>query len=39
MLTHCWQGNDRKVSLADAHAEFDGEVLAAEEELVALGPT
>jgi hypothetical protein len=30
----------REVSLAAARAEFDGEVLAAEEELVvALGPT
>ncbi|WP_086668984.1 MBL fold metallo-hydrolase [Lentzea kentuckyensis] len=39
MLTHFWPGNDREVSLAAARAEFDGEVLAAEEELVvALGP-
>ena len=39
MLTHFWPGNDREVSLVAARAEFDGEVLAAEEELVvALGP-
>ena len=39
MLTHFWPGNDREVSLAAARAEFDGEVLAAEEELtVTLGP-
>lgn len=39
MLTHFWPGNDREVSLAAARAEFDGEVLAAEEGLVvALGP-
>lgn len=40
MLTHFWPGNDREISLAAARAEFDGEVMAAEEELVvALGPT
>jgi hypothetical protein len=39
MLTHFWPGNDQEVSLAATRAEFDGEVLAAEEELVvALGP-
>ncbi|MFC0430732.1 MBL fold metallo-hydrolase [Kutzneria buriramensis] len=38
MLTHFWPGNDRTVSVAAARAEFDGDVLAAQENLVvALG--
>jgi ribonuclease BN (tRNA processing enzyme) len=39
MLTHFWPGNDRAISVAAARAEFDGDVLAAEEDLVVvLGP-
>jgi ribonuclease BN (tRNA processing enzyme) len=39
MLTHFWPGNDRAASVAAARAEFDGDVLAAEEDLVVvLGP-
>lgn len=34
MLTHFWPGNDREVSVAAARAEFRGDVLAAEEDLV-----
>jgi len=34
MLTHFWPGNDRVVSVTAAAAEFDGEVLAAEEDLI-----
>ncbi|MQY10961.1 hypothetical protein SRB5_10750 [Streptomyces sp. RB5] len=38
MLTHFWPGNDRAASLAAASGHFDGQVLAAEEDLtVALG--
>ena len=38
MLTHFWPGNDRAASVAAASAEFDGEVLAADEGLaVGLG--
>jgi ribonuclease BN (tRNA processing enzyme) len=33
MLTHFWPGNDRAVSTSAAAAEFDGEVLAADEGL------
>lgn len=33
MLTHFWPGNDRAAAVAAARAEFDGEVLAAEEGL------
>lgn len=34
MVTHFWPGNDRAVAVAAARAEFGGEVLAAEEDLV-----
>jgi ribonuclease BN (tRNA processing enzyme) len=34
LLTHFWPGSDRGVSLRQAAAEFGGEVLAAEEDLV-----
>ncbi|MFG2000855.1 MBL fold metallo-hydrolase [Spirillospora sp. NPDC048911] len=34
MLTHFWPGNDRATSVAAARAEFDDEVLAADEGLV-----
>ncbi|MEV1158087.1 MBL fold metallo-hydrolase [Micromonospora chokoriensis] len=38
MLTHFWPGNDRAASVAAAQMEFDGAVLAAEEDLtVVLG--
>lgn len=38
VLTHFWPGTDRAVSVASAAAEFGGEVLAAEEDMVlALG--
>lgn len=38
MLTHFWPGSDREVSRAEAGAEFDGEILLAEEGLrVELG--
>jgi hypothetical protein len=38
MLTHFWPGNDRAASVALASAEFDRDVLAAEEGLtVELG--
>jgi ribonuclease BN (tRNA processing enzyme) len=38
MLTHFWPGNDRLASTAAASAEFDGDVLTAEEGLtVRLG--
>ena len=38
MVTHFWPGNDRAASMAAASAEFDGDVLAAEEGLtVGLG--
>jgi ribonuclease BN (tRNA processing enzyme) len=38
MLTHFWPGNDRAASTAAASAEFDGDVLTAEEGLtVGLG--
>jgi len=33
LLTHFWPGSDRAVSVAEARAVFDGEVLAAEEGL------
>lgn len=33
MLTHFWPGSDRSISVAEASAEFDGEVIAAEEGL------
>ncbi|MDX6259607.1 MAG: hypothetical protein QOH84_1295 [Kribbellaceae bacterium] len=34
LLTHFWPGSDRAVSIAEAQQVFDGEVVAAEEELV-----
>jgi ribonuclease BN (tRNA processing enzyme) len=34
MLTHFWPGNNRAASVAAASAEFDGDVLAAEEDLI-----
>ena len=34
MLTHFWPGSDRAVSVREAQAEFDGEVVAADEGLV-----
>ncbi|WP_432893782.1 MBL fold metallo-hydrolase [Kribbella sp. CA-245084] len=34
MLTHFWPGSDRAVSVREAQAEFDGEVIAADEGLV-----
>jgi len=34
MLTHFWPGNDRELSRAEAAAEFDGEILIAEEGMV-----
>lgn len=34
LLTHLWPGSDRAVSLAEARAVFDGEVLVADEGLV-----
>jgi ribonuclease BN (tRNA processing enzyme) len=34
VLTHFWPGSDRSVSVREAQAEFDGEVIAAEEGLV-----
>jgi ribonuclease BN (tRNA processing enzyme) len=34
MLTHFWPGNDRAASVAAASAEFDGDVLAAEEDVI-----
>lgn len=38
MVTHFWPGNDRAASVAAASAEFDGDVLIAEEGLtVELG--
>ncbi|MGI5488261.1 MBL fold metallo-hydrolase [Microtetraspora malaysiensis] len=38
MLTHFWPGNDRAASVAAAQLEFNGDVLAAEEDLtVTLG--
>ena len=38
MITHFWPGNDRAASMAAASAEFDGDVLTAEEGLaVRLG--
>ncbi|WP_204075212.1 MBL fold metallo-hydrolase [Planotetraspora phitsanulokensis] len=40
MLTHFWPGNDRAASVAAAQLAFDGDVLAAEEDLtVTLGTT
>jgi ribonuclease BN (tRNA processing enzyme) len=33
LLTHFWPGSDRSVSVAEARAEFSGEVIAAEEGL------
>jgi ribonuclease BN (tRNA processing enzyme) len=33
MLTHFWPGTDRAAAAAEARAEFDGEVLVAEEDL------
>jgi ribonuclease BN (tRNA processing enzyme) len=33
LLTHFWPGSDRSVSVAEAQAEFDGEVIAATEGL------
>ncbi|WP_433335788.1 MBL fold metallo-hydrolase [Spirillospora sp. CA-294931] len=40
MLTHFWPGNDRAASVAAASAQFDKQVLAAEEDLaVTLGET
>lgn len=34
LLTHFWPGSDRAVSVREAQAEFDGEVVAADEGLV-----
>jgi ribonuclease BN (tRNA processing enzyme) len=34
MLTHFWPGNDRAASVAAASAAFDGDVLAAEEDVI-----
>jgi ribonuclease BN (tRNA processing enzyme) len=34
LLTHFWPGNDRTATLATARTEFDGELLAADEDLV-----
>lgn len=34
VLTHFWPGSDRSISVREAQAEFDGEVIAAEEGLV-----
>jgi ribonuclease BN (tRNA processing enzyme) len=34
LLTHFWPGSDRDVSLRQAAEEFDGEILAADEDLV-----
>jgi ribonuclease BN (tRNA processing enzyme) len=34
LLTHFWPGSDRSISLAEARAEFGGELLAAEEGLL-----
>ncbi|MFD3401967.1 MBL fold metallo-hydrolase [Kribbella sp. NPDC058693] len=34
VLTHFWPGSDRSISVREAQAEFDGEVMAAEEGLV-----
>jgi len=34
VLTHFWPGSDRAVSVREAEAEFDGEVIAADEGLV-----
>jgi ribonuclease BN (tRNA processing enzyme) len=34
VLTHFWPGSDRTISVREAQAEFDGEVIAAEEGLV-----
>jgi len=34
LLTHFWPGSDRSVSVAEAAAVYDGQVLAAEEDLV-----
>jgi ribonuclease BN (tRNA processing enzyme) len=34
MLTHFWPGNDRSASVAAASAEFGGQVLAADEDLI-----
>jgi ribonuclease BN (tRNA processing enzyme) len=34
LLAHFWPGSDRRVSVAEAQAVFDGEVIAAEEGLV-----
>ncbi|WP_027942750.1 MBL fold metallo-hydrolase [Amycolatopsis taiwanensis] len=34
LLTHFWPGNDRAAAVAAARAEFDGEILAADEDLV-----
>lgn len=34
LLTHFWPGNDRTAAVAAAHAEFSGDVLTAEEDLV-----
>lgn len=33
LLTHFWPGSDRRISVAEAQQEFDGEVIAAEEGL------
>ncbi|MEV4264754.1 MBL fold metallo-hydrolase [Kribbella sp. NPDC049584] len=34
VLTHFWPGSDRAVSVREAEAEFDGEVIAADEGLI-----
>jgi len=34
LLTHFWPGSDRSISVAEARKVFDGEVIAAEEDLV-----
>ncbi|MEU4478228.1 hypothetical protein AB0F68_09240 [Micromonospora sp. NPDC023966] len=36
MLTHFWPGNDRAAAVAAAQVEFDGAVLAAEEDLTLM---
>ncbi|WP_328613671.1 MBL fold metallo-hydrolase [Amycolatopsis sp. NBC_00355] len=36
LLTHFWPGTDRDASAAEARAEFDGEVLVAEEDLTVV---
>lgn len=36
MLTHFWPGNDRAAAVAAAQTEFDGPVLAADEDLTVM---